>query len=421
MSLRRRINKLFPNIILHIGQLSAANFINRALIALSLLIAVKLYSQESIGIYSTFMAYAAILSVVSLLSLHLSLPGISQEFELQVFVWVLLAFTFVLTIAFGIGFWIIGYLYSAILAAFVGLRALLLIAEQVCIRDQQFLLIVALRIVPPVTFFIALWLFSLTGYRDASGLILSQLLSSIAGSFVAIRVLAKYLKIFMIREISFSVIKRLLSKNKDFAIFITLSQLFNTLSYNLPTILIDKYLGPSTTAQYTLALRLSFLPLNMISNAIGQVLHSRLAYFYRSSTKNVGKKIQAFHKGLGFLGLLTVFGTFFVLAPLSSWILGPQWTLTSSIIKHYAFLYGGMIIVAPLGVSFYVLGRRVYLMLSQFAYFMISLLAFGYAAYTKDLLTGIRMFVILGMIRYAVTYKIIWDLQKAYFAKIGDG
>ncbi len=101
----------------------------------------------------------------------------------------------------------------------------------------------------------------------------------------------------------------LLRKYRDIPVFNTLIAALNTLSNQIPFILLGKYFGAETVAFYGMAARVVQTPMGLIANSAGQV-------FYKTASDIINKKDDIFgfvkktYLNLGKLIILPVIGLF---------------------------------------------------------------------------------------------------------------
>lgn len=118
-------------------------------------------------------------------------------------------------------------------------------------------------------------------YLNANGLILGVLL----GQFMAvvhIFVLSSKNIIYNLQYFSIKKSIVLIKKYKEIPIYNTILSALNTLSNQLPIILLAKFYGPEPAAYFGLANRVIMTPMGLVAQSVGQV-------FYKSSTDIINK------------------------------------------------------------------------------------------------------------------------------------
>ena len=191
--------------------------------------------------------------------------------------------------------------------------------------------------------------------------------------------------------------------------YLTLSNLLNALTYNLPVIIIDSLIGSSMAGQFSFVMRSCFAPVSSLGSVIGSVMHNKFASLYRS---NEFKKLYALYKrvlvplvGLAFLVLLMLV---FVYPVLMDFAFGEKWQKASEFGVTMAPMFAVMMLVSPFSVLFYVLNLQKYELINQLIYFSISLICFSLLFIGVDLITSIVMFVFLVTLRYLFLFAYLW-------------
>ena len=127
------------------------------------------------------------------------------------------------------------------------------------------------------------------------------------------------------QKVSFKRITELAKKYKNFPVINTSHALANTLSSNLPVMLLTSFFSSKVAGLYSLALMAVMLPTGLVSNAIGQVFYQRISDAYNKKESLYPYTVRLV-KGLFFVSIIP-FGLLFLLAPsLFGLIFGGQWT-----------------------------------------------------------------------------------------------
>jgi O-antigen/teichoic acid export membrane protein len=117
----------------------------------------------------------------------------------------------------------------------------------------------------------------------------------------------------------------LLKKYKDFPFLRTPQLLLNTLTYNLPIILMSGISGPSATGLFSFAQRVLKLPSIIIADSFGKVFLQKFTEAAKNKQSLQPLIIKATLLLLG-IGLL-IFGVFVIIGPtLFSFVFGAEWT-----------------------------------------------------------------------------------------------
>lgn len=413
----RKLSELFGVIrrqgfVRNAASLTMASVVAQGTGLVTMAVMTRLYPQENIGIFSAFLSYVSILGVIALLSYQFSIPNINDN-DLRALLWTLLGLAGFSALLIWLVFWLLGYPFAFALSLRVGAGSLILIAEQVNIRQQRFRPIMWARVAPFILFF-ALVLMLIVDSANARSLVLAQTIAFgvVALIYASLTLAPRFLGAPSGPRVGWRQIIQILHANQKFTLYVAPSQLFNMAAYNLPTILIERFLGAALAAQYAITLRFCFGPVNMIGTAIGETYQGKLAAMVRSGTAGGYKQYQHLVKALTAVGI-GIGAVIFLLFPIIfRLVFGPGWELAGKMAQITAPLWSIMLIVSPLGVSFMVFKQQEYLFNNQLAYLMISIISFGYAVVKTDILIGMSLFTGLSLVRYGFIFMKIHRLSQ---------
>lgn len=393
----------------NVSQLTLATIAGQLLLALNLLLLAWLLSQEDVGVYSVFMSYAAMLATVSLLSYEVTLPNVDDD-NLPAYLQALLGLVIATACIVGIGFALSGYRYAELLAGQTFALGLIRLSEFVNVREGCFGLISFGRIAPHAGFLLLLGGYA--GLPDSPQL--GPVILGYVLVFVAVAVVYSFtsLRNKLHTMISWKACAQLLYARRRNPAFITPSELFNSMAYNLPVILIDRFFGAEIAAQYNIMLRFGFGPVSILGNTVGSVFHSRLAGAVRAGEGALGLYGRARNYLLP-AALAVGLGVFFLYPPAIRFLLGQEWLMSAQFCQLMAPLFAAMVLVAPLSVTFYVLERQAYLFANQLAYLLIALLAFAFGIALDSIWLAVALFSILSIVRYVFIFAKINQLLHA--------
>jgi len=166
--------------------------------------------------------------------------------------------------------------------------------------------------------------------NGATGLISGQFLSQM---FANMRLLKNIIKnrplLSKIRGVK---IIALAKKYRDFPKFALPSNLANTLSQHLTTILISSFYSVATLGFYSLAQRVLGMPSALVGNAIGQVFFQE-ATEERQRTGTIIKTFDATVKRLIVIALPSFTLLFFMVESLFSFVFGEEWSVAGEYAK----------------------------------------------------------------------------------------
>ena len=177
--------------------------------------------------------------------------------------------------------------------------------------------------------------------------------------------------------------------------------MMNSVAYNLPTILIEKFMGGALAAQYGIVLRFCCAPLNLLGGSISTVFHGKIAKARRAKVRgSMLEEIRRLRIMLVVFGLVACVGIAIGFPIFSNYILKGDWSDARQFTYLLLPLFFVMVAVAPLTSAFIVFDEKKYLFLNQLSYLIISLASFGLGLAINNLLVGIGVFSALSIIRY---------------------
>jgi O-antigen/teichoic acid export membrane protein len=136
--------------------------------------------------------------------------------------------------------------------------------------------------------------------------------------------------------------RRLALDYRDFPIYNTFSNLINSLSLQLPMLLLTHFYGLAVAGSYAFALRILTTPMSFILSSLRQVLLQKAAEVH-----NEGRRLIPLYAkislGLFALAMLPSLVLFAYAPRLFGWIFGPQWVLagefSSSLVVWLVFMF----------------------------------------------------------------------------------
>lgn len=123
--------------------------------------------------------------------------------------------------------------------------------------------------------------------------------------------------------------------------------LINNLSGNMPSLLLTPFFGLANLGFWGMALTLAFRPINMIEQSLYQVLFQHVAAKVnrRESIRPILRRFSIYAMGITIPCFLALY---FVLPPLTSWLLGAEWEITGHYIRVMLPWLVVSILVAPI-------------------------------------------------------------------------
>jgi len=377
--------------------LSAATALAYAIGALNLVLMARLAGQESVGVYTTFLAYAALCASINLGAFEVSLPIVAGA-DLAPYTSAMLALLLPVSLLLWAVAALLGYPLATALALYTAALALLRTSEYLATRSEHFGQLALARVLPQLAVLLAL-LIGFRGLDDGATLVWLT-----TGAYVLSALLLLRMTVLrpglLCRELRRG--RGLLSARRANLSHFAPSSLLNAGAYNLPLILLEATFGPALAAQYGVVLRFCFAPLNVLGSALTRVYHGRAATLVRDGKGGLGAALRETRARLLLLGLGAGVAIALLLPALVPWLLGPGWELSGTIMRIYSPLFAVMLVVAPLSVTYFVLDRHRAVLLAQSGYFLIALLSFGLAGLLQRPLLGVWLFALLSVLRYLI-------------------
>lgn len=353
--------------------------------------------KEDLGLYVVLLSYVPMLQLGALLGYDLALPNISDEdfpSLLLACIGILILFSFTV---YGFSEFF-SYPFAFSLGVLLIARGFGRIGEMVNTRLEQFALMAVVRLARPVS--IAMLL---AGSFLVGGLSIRDFVILVA--FIELLVSVCYLLISF-RKVSFSNgslpgVRSLLRAHASNPLMVMPSTIMNSAAYNLPTILIEKFMGGALAAQYGIVLKFCCAPLNLLGGSISTVFHGKIAKARRAKVRGSMleeiRRLRIMLVVFGFAACVCIAAGFPVL---STYILKGDWSHARNFAYLLLPLFFVMVAVAPLTSAFIVFDEKKYLFLNQLSYLIISLASFGLGLAINNLLVGIGVFSTLSIVRY---------------------
>lgn len=171
----------------------------------------------------------------------------------------------------------------------------------------------------------------------ASGLIAGVITGDFAGALVLTQRLGKKHLGQLKRALNWKGIRQAAFQYRDFPLFSSSQNLLNTVSQNIPLLLLAKYFGPAVTGLYVLGVRGLQIPMNFISSSLRPVFFQRAS----ETTNQGGDTYLLFKKTtLHLLALVAIPAVMILLfgPDLFAFILGAKWR-TAGVYARWLILW----------------------------------------------------------------------------------
>ena len=146
-------------------------------------------------------------------------------------------------------------------------------------------------------------------------------------------------------------LKAVLKTYRSFAIFSSPAAILNILATSMPVFVISAFDGQEATGYFGNAYKLTYLPMSMLSLAIGQVFFERIARI-RNQKENASKMAHQLVNTLFFIGIIPVIIMLVWGDQIAPLILGNQWEETGVFIQIMILFYFTMFLTSSFSSAF---------------------------------------------------------------------
>lgn len=344
---------------------------SQALLILATPFLTRLYSPEEFGIYGSFLSIAAILTVIISLRYELAivLPKSNKEAKGLV----------LLSLIIATGFTVLLFVI------------ILLFGEKLS-THFQWLKIEYLYFIPPYVFLVGMyqiinyWLTRVKGFNSLAIAQTGRSLSTISiqlftglvlllgayglivGQLIGQLIAVTFLLFIIYREgvntkseiTNLKEIKALAKKYKDFPLYSSWNSFINTISLQVPIIILTFYFSASSAGFYMLGHRLVSMPMGLISSSISQVFLQKLSFdkVNKNKIKSSFKLWKYLHPLSALVSILVI-----LLAPSAfSIIFGEEWIVAGEYARWIALWTLFQFVASPLSsISFTYNKQRLFL------------------------------------------------------------
>ena len=223
---------------------------------------------------------------------------------------------------------------------------------------------------------------------------------------------------FILKAFAIKKMWRLAKRYKKFPLIHAWSGLLNTVSQEIPTILVVFYFGVATGGLYSLAKRLVSMPGNLVSAAAGQVFYQRAA-LAKTTTGDLAWLVENFADRLAAIGLLPMLIVVMTGPDLFRFVLGQRWAdagVYAAILAIWLFF---MFVSGPMSHLYTVLERQGLALFFNVAIIgsRIAALVVGGAVF-RDVVWALLLFSLVGVFFNVLQIVILTRLVKASIAVI---
>lgn len=165
--------------------------------------------------------------------------------------------------------------------------------------------------------------FGAAGFVFPGSLIASQILGyGIGTAVLAVQAVRNDLKLIA-GSCSLKNIKRQMMQYRKFPLFDTWSSFINTLSWQLPVLMLTGFFSPAVAGLYTLGFQMLHLPMSLVGNSISQVFYQRASV--EKHTGNLGFVVEDVAAVLLLLSVLPFLALGIIGGDIFGLIFGSEW------------------------------------------------------------------------------------------------
>jgi O-antigen/teichoic acid export membrane protein len=199
------------------------------------------------------------------------------------------------------------------------------------------------------------------------------------------------------KEISFNKMILLAKKYKDIPKFNTLISFLNTLSNEIPVLMITKYFGLANAGIYGLAIKVGRAPSGIVQDSVSQVFFNKASEIYNTD-KNLTEIISKTFKNLLKIGLL-IFIPLFIISFYLDIVFGKDWYQVGIYLRVLIPWLFIMFLSSPLTSLIVVLNKQKAILFYDIFLLTFRFLAFyvGYYIY-NDILISLIFFSAVGVV-----------------------
>lgn len=381
----------------------------------------RLFSAESIGVYTYITTFAFLLLPVINGRYELAIVTEKDEekvfalVKLCMFICLILLSFFVVCLSVYVFWFDKFYGYKEY---FIFIPLLLLISGFISIvtsynnRFAKYKLISKVAIVRAVVMCVLVILFGFLEL-DVLGLLLATILSNLVSLKAQSEDLIKDIR--NILNISYKKIKFIAYKYKSFLLFSVPAAFMNSFAYSAVNFCIEDLYGMTALGFYSLSFRILGVPLSLISTNVSKV-------FFEESSREYNEKqtfINTFMKCFKYLIIMAIpftMGIYF----LSPWacrlFFGEKWFVAGEYIQLLAIMFGVRFVVSPLSVGVSVVRKNFWELIGQIMLFGTLILVYFYCLFNGcDIYQFLTYYSIFNALVYIVWMIFLYCLAKGGF------
>jgi O-antigen/teichoic acid export membrane protein len=414
----------------NVGILAGGTAISQALLILSTPILTRIFSPEEFGVYSVYLSILAMLVVVGSLLYEMAIPlPKSNEVAINI-----VALCIILIIIFGFIHMVVFILFAPTIAAllntpsienylwmipiaFIG-GAVFHVVHFWCIRKEQFKFISITKLSQSsvqIISQISLGLFKLGQLGLLIGDVIGRL---IAGLTITILSFKKEKEV--LSNISWQSIKQNAKRYREFPLLSSGSVVLNSVSLQIPVILLTASYGPYVVGLYVLAQRILGLPISIIGSAVAEVYLSEASKIKKSNPRAIRKLFWKTTTSISLLSVIFITIIALVAPHIFSFVFGEQWKEAGVYVQLLAIMYFFQFISAPIGSNIPVFERQDLHLIREVLRLILLIVTFWYVNWANVSATfAIILLSLAGSIGYLIHSLFSWYAMEKHFSLLG--
>lgn len=294
------------------------------------------------------------------------------------------------------------------LAAFVFLGGLWSLQNNWLIRRQEFGAISAYQVSQSVVSAVCKIIFGVIGMVGV-GLITSSVLAMAVALVISCCFERKPNRMDILTcHTSWNELKQVACEYKNFPIYSFPRSVLNSVSGNLPALVLSPIFGLTELGFLGMAVTLAFRPIQLISQSVYQVLFQRYSVIIRQKEQVLSFTIQIVKKAV--LVIVPVFiALWFILPTVVCWLLGNGWESTSYYIR-IMLPWLAMVAISPtLGFIPDIFMQQRKATIIEVVYFVLRILALLVGVWMHSFKIAVLAYSIVGVM--VLTYQLWWYIR----------
>ena len=375
----------------------------------------RLYQPQDFGIYATFFAFSAIVSIIATFRLEVAIVIPKKDDESNTLLFLVLISSFaVSTLVLVATLTVYNLDFIDInVGGYIHLIALSVLVHSwykgfyfTSLRYKLFNVLAYNRIIISISVLLLSITIPLI-HKGPLGLIISNIVAYIIGLSILIVVNNKSYIIMRIKNLRDTFLL-----HKNYPIYDMPSALFIQLSNRLPIILLSNFFPIKLIGQYSLTQRMLDLPVSFISTAISDTFKQKASEEYNYN----GECLNIFIETRNLLIILSIVPYIIIqfYSPIIfSFIFGPEWVIAGEYAQILALMFLLRFITGPLSYMFYIRNKMKNNMYGQIVKFIFSVIALFIGVYYGSIKIGLSLYAVFNCFIYIYYYIMSLNYAKS--------